>query len=222
MKDISLKQAIESRHSIKEFDSNHSIPHETMKEMIKLATKAPSSLNLQPWRFVVVDSDEAKAAIRDHVHFNTRQLDTSSAFVLVLSDNEHIHDLDRIMQQNVKEGYMNQIVKVENTKQMQFLIDQTPKELLYVQGMMDSAMAAMQFMLVAKDYGYDTNPIGGFDRAAVLEALNIDAERYAPIMFIAIGIAAKEHYPSSRYDVSEVLTYNVSETTFVGTKKPTL
>lgn len=142
--------------------------------------------------------------------------------MLVLSDNEHIHDLDRIMQQNVKEGYMNQIVKVENTKQMQFLIDQTPKELLYVQGMMDSAMAAMQFMLVAKDYGYDTNPIGGFDRAAVLEALNIDAERYAPIMFIAIGIAAKEHYPSSRYDVSEVLTYNVSETTFVGTKKPTL
>lgn len=222
MKDISLKQAIESRHSIKEFDSNISIPHETMEEMIELATKAPSSLNLQPWRFVIVDSDEAKAAIRNHVHFNTRQLDTSSAFVLVLSDNEHIHDLDRIMQQNVKEGYMNQIVKVENTKQMQFLIDQTPKELMYVQGMMDSAMAAMQFMLVAKDYGYDTNPIGGFDRAAVLEALNIDAERYAPIMFIAIGIAAKEHYPSSRYDVSEVLTYNVSETTFVGTKKPTL
>lgn len=39
MKDISLKQAIESRHSIKEFDPNISIPHETMKEMIKLATK---------------------------------------------------------------------------------------------------------------------------------------------------------------------------------------
>ncbi|UBH08529.1 nitroreductase family protein [Macrococcus armenti] len=222
MKDISLKQAIESRHSIKEFDPNISIPHETMEEMIKLATKAPSSLNLQPWRFVVVDSDEAKAVIRDHVHFNTRQLDTSSAFVLVLSDNEHIHDLDRIMQQNVKEGYMNQIVKVENTKLMQSLIDQTPKELMYAQGMMDSAMAAMQFMLVAKDYGYDTNPIGGFDRAAVLEALNIDAERYAPIMFIAIGVAAKEHYPSSRYDIAEVMSYNMLETATIGTKKPTL
>lgn len=222
MKDLSLKQAIESRHSIKEFNQDITIPHEIMEEMIALATKAPSSLNLQPWRFVVVESDEAKAAIRDHVHFNTRQLDTSSAFVLILSDNNHKNDLDRIMQQNVKEGYMNQIVKVENTKVMQQLIDQTPVEFMYAQGMMDSAMAAMQFMLVAKDYGFDTNPIGGFDRGAVLQALNIDGERYAPVMFIAIGIAAKEHYPSSRYDVSEILTYNQSETTFVGTKKPTL
>ncbi|MFC6118996.1 nitroreductase family protein [Macrococcoides bohemicum] len=219
MKDLSLKQAIESRHSIKEFNPDITISHEIMEEMITLATKAPSSINLQPWRFVVVESDESKAAIRDHVHFNTRQLDTSSAFVLVLSDNNHKNDLDRIMQQNVKEGYMDQNIKDENTKVIQQLLDQTPDESMYTQGMMDSAMAAMQFMLVAKDYGFDTNPIGGFDRGAVLQALNIDGGRYTPVMFIAIGIAAKEHYPSSRYDVSEIVTYNFSETGVIGKKK---
>lgn len=219
MKDLSLKQAIESRHSIKEFNPDITISHEIMEEMITLATKAPSSINLQPWRFVVVESDESKATIRDHVHFNTRQLDTSSAFVLVLSDNNHKNDLDRIMQQNVKEGYMDQNIKDENTKVIQQLLDQTPDESMYTQGMMDSAMAAMQFMLVAKDYGFDTNPIGGFDREAILQALNIDGGRYTPVMFIAIGIAAKEHYPSSRHDVSEILTYNFSETGVIGKKK---
>lgn len=41
-------------------------------------------------------------------------------------------------------------------------------------------------------------------------------------MFIAIGVAAKEHYPSSRYDIAEVMSYNMLETATIGTKKPTL
>lgn len=219
MKGLTLKESIESRHSIKEFDPEVKIPQETMEEMIALATKAPSSINLQPWRFVIIESDEAKEAIRDLVQFNTRQLDTSAAFVLVLSDNNHVNDLDRIMQKNVSKGYMNQIVKTENTQIMQQLIDKAPKELMYAQGMMDAAMAAMQFMLIAKDYGYDTNPIGGFERLEVLDALNIDSERYAPVMCIAIGKGIKEHYPSSRHDVSEIMSYNISETGVIGKKK---
>ena len=49
-----------------------------MNEMIAKATKAPSSVNMQPWRFVVVESDEAKAKLRPLIQFNTNQNDTSS------------------------------------------------------------------------------------------------------------------------------------------------
>ena len=38
--------------------------------------------------------------------------------------------------------------------------------------------SSMQLMLIATDHGYDTNPIGGFDKTALLEALNIDTSRY--------------------------------------------
>ncbi len=57
---LSLTEIINKRKSVKEFDSNFKIPREEMKEMIALATKAPSSINLQPWRFVIIDSEETK------------------------------------------------------------------------------------------------------------------------------------------------------------------
>ena len=57
-----------------------------MNEMIAKATKAPSSVNMQPWRFVVVESDEAKAKLRPLIQFNTNQNDTSSAMIVILRD----------------------------------------------------------------------------------------------------------------------------------------
>ncbi|WP_256934062.1 nitroreductase family protein [Mammaliicoccus sciuri] len=63
---LSLTEIINKRKSVKEFDPNFKIPREEIKEMIALATKAPSSINLQPWRFVIIDSEETKQKL-DHL-----------------------------------------------------------------------------------------------------------------------------------------------------------
>lgn len=47
-KDIRLIDAINSRHSVKVFDETVKIPRAEMEEMLTLATRAPSSINLQP------------------------------------------------------------------------------------------------------------------------------------------------------------------------------
>ncbi|WP_414045474.1 nitroreductase family protein [Macrococcus equi] len=216
MKNLSLVEAINTRKSVKGFDPEVKIPHETMEEMIRLATKAPSSINLQPWRFVIVESDEAKAAIKELVRFNTHQLETSAAFILVLSDNHHIHDVDKIMKKNVELGYMPEEVEVQNTQIIKQLVSSAPQSYFTQQGIMDANLAAMQLMLVAKEYGYDTNPIGGFERDEVMQALNIDAERYIPIMFIAIGKGVKSPHESSRHDVKEIMSYDILNTGTIG------
>ena len=54
-----FNEILEGRKSVKGFDPDYKISEE-MNEMIAKATKAPSSVNMQPWRFVVVESDEAK------------------------------------------------------------------------------------------------------------------------------------------------------------------
>lgn len=208
MNHLSLIDAIESRKSVKEFDSSVKIPRQEMEEMIALATKAPSSINLQPWRFVIVESAESKAAIKDLVRFNTRQLETSAAFILVLSDNEHPKFAEEILRKNVEEGHMPEAVMEQNLPFIQQMVASVPAQALNLQGMMDANLAAMQLMLVAKDYGYDTNPIGGFEREAVMDALSIDKERYTPVMFIAIGKGIKAPHGSSRYEINEIIAYN--------------
>lgn len=216
MKNISLIEAINSRQSVKGFDPEVKIPHETMEEMIQLATKAPSSINLQPWRFVVVESDEAKASIKNLVRFNTYQLETSSAFILVLSDNQHTQDVEKIMRKNVELGYMSPEIEAQNTPVIKQLVSSAPESFFIQQGIMDANLAAMQLMLVAKDFGYDTNPIGGFERTEVLEALNIDTERYVPVMFIAIGKGVKAPHNSSRHEVQEIMSYDFVKNGIIG------
>lgn len=216
MKNISLIEAINSRQSVKGFDPEVKIPHETMEEMIQLATKAPSSINLQPWRFVIVESDEAKASIKNLVRFNTHQLETSAAFILVLSDNQHTQDVEKIMQKNVELGYMSPEIEAQNTPVIKQLVSSAPESFFIQQGIMDANLAAMQLMLVAKDFGYDTNPIGGFERTEVLEALNIDTERYVPVMFIAIGKGVKAPHNSSRHEVQEIMSYDFVKNGIIG------
>ncbi|TDL97901.1 nitroreductase family protein [Macrococcus brunensis] len=205
---LSLKEAIAMRKSVKEFDPNVKIPHEEMLEMIKLAAEAPSSVNLQPWRFVVVESDEAKASIKDLVRFNTRQLETSAAFILVLSDNQHIHDMEKVYGKSVELGYMPQEVMTTNVAALKDALSQAPESYIRMQGMMDANLAAMQLMLIAKDHGYDTNPIGGFERDEVMDALRINKERYIPVMFIAIGKGTKAPHDSSRHEIEEIVAFN--------------
>lgn len=76
------------------------------------------------------------------------------------------------------------------------------------QVLIDTSLAAMQLMLIAKDKGYDTHAIGVFERPAVLKLLNIDAERYLPVMLLAIGKAANPALPSCRLPLEYTVSWN--------------
>lgn len=69
MKDI-VMSAILGRKSIRKF-SEERVSEEDILAMLRAAMAAPSAMNWQPWRFVVVDSREsldAMAALNEHGH----------------------------------------------------------------------------------------------------------------------------------------------------------
>ncbi|MBN4909948.1 nitroreductase family protein [Staphylococcus sp. EG-SA-13] len=205
---LSLTEIINKRKSVKEFDPNFKIPREDIKEMIALATKAPSSINLQPWRFVIIDSEETKQKLDHLVQFNQRQLHSSSAIILVLADLKHAEYVSDIYEKNVELGYMDENSKDYFIETISNLISSADESYFNAQGLMDANLASMQLMLIATDHGYDTNPIGGFDKTAVLEALNIDTSRYVPAHLIAIGKGVKPPHDSSRLPVDRIIAWN--------------
>lgn len=76
MKNNDFKDIVFNRHSVKEYDKDFKIDKEEMLQILEEATKAPSSVNLQPWRFVIVESKEGKDRLRPLIRFNTRQNDS--------------------------------------------------------------------------------------------------------------------------------------------------
>ena len=196
-----------NRHSVKEFDENKKISREEMIQILEEATLAPSSVNLQPWRFVVVESDEAKDKLRPLIRFNVRQNDTSSAMILIFGDMKCYEKAEEIYNKAVEKGYMTEDVK----KQMMDLV--LPAYKNFSQSKMndvvkiDSSLMAMQLMLVARAHGYDTNPIGGFEADQLAQAFGLDPERYVPVIIIAIGKSDYEHHESVRLDIKDIAKF---------------
>jgi nitroreductase len=60
---MDLIKAIEERKSIRAFKPDP-IPRERLEEILTLATRAPSAINLQPWEFIVVMGEEKERLSR--------------------------------------------------------------------------------------------------------------------------------------------------------------
>ena len=75
-----------NRRSIRNFNPSVKIPREELLEILDKTVTAPSSVNMQPWRFVVVDSEEGKEKLTPFVSYNGVQNETSSAMVLIFAD----------------------------------------------------------------------------------------------------------------------------------------
>ena len=65
----------------------------------------------------------------------------------------------------------------------------------------------MQLMLVAKEYGYDTCPIAGFNKQTILSALNIEDENLQPILIVSLGKAKDPGYDSYRIGLDDAVKY---------------
>jgi len=60
---MNVKEAIRERRSIREFKSDK-VSKEDLDLILEAARLAPSGTNLQPWRFIIVESDEMREELK--------------------------------------------------------------------------------------------------------------------------------------------------------------
>lgn len=204
MNNNDFKDVVFNRKSIKVFDENLKISKSEMLEMLNEAVKAPSSVNLQPWRFVVVESSEGKNKLRPLIRFNQRQNDTSSAMILIFGDTKCYENAEKIFGTAVERGYMPQERKDEVMNTFIPFYERASKEKMRDIVNIDCSLMAMQLMFVARAHGYDTNAIGGFEDDLLAEAFGLDPERYIPVLIVAIGKSNYEPYETVRLDAKEL------------------
>lgn len=200
-----FQEIITGRRSTRKYDESVKISRAEMTEILTEATLAPSSVNMQPWRFLVIDSEEGKATLAPLARFNQSQVSTSSAVIAVFGDLNHFDQYgEEIYSKAVELGYMPLEVKEKQlsalTAHFSALDPQVNKETVLI----DGGLVSMQLMLVARAHGYDTCPIGGFEKDQIAEAFGLDKDRYVPVMLISIGKAAESGYQSVRLPIDRI------------------
>ena len=193
-----FNEIVYGRRSIKEYDPTVKISREEMSEMIAQASKAPSSINMQPWRFVIIDSEEGKAKLAPLSKFNKDKVLSSSAVIAVFADLNSFDYAEDIYGKAVELGYMPQEVKDFQLNTFKPIYEKMSYEEMKDTILLDSGLVSMQLMLVARAYGYDTNSIGGYEKDQIAEAYGLEKERYLPVMLITIGKAMNEGFQSYR------------------------
>lgn len=196
-----------TRRSIRVYDPNVKISKDEMTAIIKDTLRAPSSMNMQPTRFVVVESHDAKAKLAPVLHGNKTQLETSAAMICLFTDMEKFEYAESIYNKAVDAKLMSEEVRDRQLRNIANFADDLTPSAVKTTGILDGGIIAMQLMLVAREYGYDTCPIGGFKHELLAETLGLDPKRYHPVLIISIGKKAEDGYQSVRLDVDTVTTW---------------
>ena len=195
---------MKGRRSIRNYHPAVKISKEEMTQILEEATTAPSSVNAQPWRFLVIDSPEGKEKLAPLASFNQTQVSTSSAVIAVFADMNSDDYLEEIYSKAVELGYMPQEVKDRQFAALTAHFEKLPEQVNRETILIDGGLVSMQLMLTARAHGYDTNPIGGYDKEKIAEVFGMDKERYVPVMLLSIGKAADEGYASYRLPIETI------------------
>lgn len=203
--ETSLSTAIRERRSVRKYIHDFKISREEILDMLKEATLAPSSSNLQPWKFVVIQDQETKKELRTIAN-NQEQAETASAVIAVLADKEMYKNAEMVYRSSFEAGYMDETtanMMIENTNK---LYPSAPAEARANIAAYDSGLVSMQLMLIAKARGYDTVPMGGFNKQQFIEKFKIN-DRYMPIVLIALGKAAVPAHNTTRLPVEDLVEF---------------
>ena len=100
---------IQERRSVRTYDPTVKISREEMTEILELAALAPSSSNLQPWRFLVIDQPELKQKLLP-IAYNQQQVVEASAIIAVLGDVESSKKPKKFMDRQPKKALCRRIL----------------------------------------------------------------------------------------------------------------
>ena len=181
---MNVTEAIVKRRSIKAFDPHHRMTKEEIAKLMSLAMLSPTAFNIQNWRFVVVTDPVLRQQIRS-VSWNQAQVEEASLLIVLCADLKSWAKQPERYWQNAPKPVQDYLVPAIGNYYKDH--DQVQRD----EGMRSCGMAAMTIMLAAKEMGYDTCPMDGFDFDAVAKLLNLPAD-HAPAMFMVVGKALKE------------------------------
>jgi nitroreductase len=193
-----------NRRSIRKYDPNVKISKEELTEILEKAMRAPSSMNMQSYRFFIVESKEAKEKLRPVLYGNHLQLDTSSQMICIFTDLKKFELAEKVFNKAVDSGLMPEEVREKQLRSISNMVDNLSEDSIEKTGWLDAGLMAMQLMHIAREHGYDTCSIGGFRHEEIADALGIDKKRYKPVMLLSIGKKAEDGYPSVRLDADDI------------------
>lgn len=198
---MSIEQAIRERRAVKTYDPEHRMTEDEISKLMSLAMLSPTAFNIQNWRFVLVQDPELRQEIRK-VSWDQAQVTDASLLIVLTADLKAWEKQPERYWRNAPKPVQDYLIPAIG--QYYGGREQVQRD----EAMRSCGMAAMTIMLAAKEMGYDTCPMDGFDFDAVAKLLNLPAD-HTPAMFVVVGKALQPAMPrGGQLPMDEVVIRN--------------
>ncbi len=196
----SAAQAAENRRSIRKY-SPTPIPESDLRELLRLAGRAPSAYNVQPWRFVVVQDDALRAQLSGAAYGQQQIVNAPSTIVMYSDMVSALERMPEAMHPDLPSEQRDAgVASFRST-----FTSQTAEE-REAWGNAQSNIALGYLLLLAETAGYATSPMLGFEPDKVKSLLGLPAHVRIPAL-VAIGYAAEEGFRPHRLPVETLVTF---------------
>ena len=189
-----------SRRSIRQYESTP-IPEGEIRELLRLAARAPSAYNAEPWRFVVVRDESLKARLAEAA-YGQQQVVRAPATIVLYSDMESaLARMPEAMHPGMPAAQREAAVEsFRGTFASQSVEERE------AWGNAQSNIALGYLLLLAESFGYATSPMLGFDPDKVKALLRLPAHVRIPAL-VTIGYAAEEGFPPHRLPADTLVDF---------------
>jgi nitroreductase len=198
---MNVSEAVSTRRAVKWYDPEHRMPEETFRQLLGHAILAPTAFNIQNWRFVRITDRQQRQAIRAVAWDQAQVTDASELLVLCFDNRAWGREPARYWHnapQEVQDFLLPALAEYYRGK----------PEIERDEDMRSCGLVGMTIMLLARELGYDSCPMDGFDYEAVGKIIDLPQD-HAIAFMIAIGKGIKQPWPKpGQLSLAEVLFEN--------------
>lgn len=194
----SLSEAIVGRRATPSFDGAE-MPGEDLLQIVEAGLNAPSGYNMQPWRFVVVQSAEGKRRLRG-ASYNQAKVEEASVVIVACGDMDGWRrDLDKMLEMGRAGGMPESYAAQASSSVLSYMSSFTTEQMkLWITKQVTIAFTHM--LLMAEVLGYDTAPMEGFEQEKVHEALRLPLS-YWVVALLGVGhLKGRDKYKGGRFE----------------------
>ncbi|MGQ7887105.1 nitroreductase family protein [Paenibacillus sp. WC2504] len=176
---------VKERRSANKFIPNIEIPNEDLTDILNTVKFAPSAFNLQHAHYIIVKDP----AIKEEVYqaaYRQYKVQTASAVILVLGNLDAYKDAARLNEGLLQLGVISKQEYDMTVEDVTNFYENRGDGFKRDEAIRNASLSAQLFMLAAKEKGWDTCPMIGFDPEMMRQILHIP-DNYVPALLLTIG-----------------------------------
>lgn len=215
---MSILHAAQRRYAAKAFDPERKLSEEqitTLKTVLKLS---PSSINFQPWHFIIATSQAAKdkiaTACQGAQAYNATKIKDSAMMVIFCAKIDATEEnVQHVVDQENSDGrYADETVKSERLELISNYIKRLNQDPITARSWLDKQcyIALGNILLAAADMEIDSVPIEGFEASVINEVFELTDKGLHAVVLAGFGYHSEADFnaklPKSRLPDSEIFT----------------